>query len=102
MNSYISSGVFGAPSTGVYRTKDGRGYFKFKLIKRLRYFEIRCINHPPLNGRDSDVNKTHLWPGGKVCFVKGREPRTGPDAIHRATEWAEYFHEYIRTGTHRS
>ena len=85
-----------------YRSKDGRGYFNFKFVCRGDCVNIFCSLHPPLKGRDPDVNKTHLFSSGKLCFVSGREPRSQARAEELAGQWAEYFLEYRRTGIPQS
>ena len=81
-----------------YRSKDGRSYFNFKFVNRSSHVDVYCPLHPPLNGRDRDVHKTHLFSSGKLCFVSGREPRSQARAEELARQWAEYFLEYRRTG----
>lgn len=81
-----------------YRSKNGRYYFKFKFVNLGSQINIYCTNHPSLNGRDSAPGKTHLYGSGKVCFVEGRAPRTQRRAEQLASQWAEYFLEYRRTG----
>lgn len=102
MRFRILHGAFSAATAGTYRTKDGADYFSFRLVQKSGYIDVFCPRHPPLRGRDSNVNKTHLWPDGRICFVQGREPKSPHEAISRAKEWAEYFQNYIRTGEHRS
>lgn len=85
-----------------YRSRDGRSYFGFEFVRRGGHVDIYCPTRPPLNGRDSDVNKTHLYRSGEICFVAGREPRSLGEAQRRASEWAEYFLEYRRTGAAQS
>lgn len=81
-----------------YRSKDGREYFTFEFRDCGGHREIYCMKHPPLNGRDPDPRKTHLFSSGKLCFVSGREPRSQSRAETLAAQWAEYFLEYRRTG----
>jgi len=81
-----------------YRSKNGRHYFNFKFVKRKNYIDIYCTHHPPLNGQDSNPSKTHLFRSGKLCFVSGREAYSQARAEQLATQWAEYFLEYRRTG----
>lgn len=81
-----------------YRSKKGRYYFNFEFINTDSHIDIFCRNHPPLNGRDSDVVKTHLFSSGKICFVSGKEPRTQARAEQLAAQFAEYYANYILTG----
>ena len=81
-----------------YRSKNGQGYFNFRFKDQGDHIDIFCSGHPPLNGRDPDVNKTHLFSSGKLCFVSGREPRSQARAEELAAQWAEYYLEYRRTG----
>ncbi len=81
-----------------YRSKDGRSLFNFRFVDRGGHIDIICTMHPPLKGRDPDVNRTHIFSSGKLCFVAGREPRTERRAEELARQWAEYYLEYRRTG----
>jgi hypothetical protein len=81
-----------------YRSRDGGSIFKFAFAPEENHIAIYCLAHPPLNGRDTDVNKTHLFSSGRLCFVTGREPRDQARAEQLAQQWAEYFLEYRRTG----
>lgn len=85
-----------------YRSKHGRDFFNFRFKDRGDHVDIFCLLHPPLNGRDPDVNKTHLFSSGRLCFVSGREPRSQARAEVLAAQWAEYFLEYRRTGITQS
>ncbi len=88
------------PDPKTYCSKDGGAYFWFRFEPRDGHIDILCTRHPPLNGRDPSVSKTHLYrSSGLICFVAGREPRTQAEAEQRAAEWAEYFLEYRRTGS---
>jgi hypothetical protein len=88
----------GRPIVKHYRSRDGGSYFKFAFAPEDGHIAIHCLSHPPLGGRDPDVNKTHLFSSGKICFVSGREPRDQARAEELARQWAEYFLEYRRTG----
>jgi len=81
-----------------YRSRDGRSLFKFGFAPEGDHIAIYCLAHPSLDGCDPDVNKTHLFSSGKICFIAGREPRTQSRAEELAQQWAEYFLEYRRTG----
>ena len=85
-----------------YRSKNGVHFFNFKFIDRGTHVNIYCTKHPSLNGRDPDVNKTHLFASGKLCFVSGRGPRSQRRAEELARQWAEYYVEYRRTGVPQS
>lgn len=85
-----------------YRTKDGRHLFTFRFAQVSDYIEIHCLAHPHLNGQDSSVLKTHLYDSGLVCIVAGKEPREPRRAEQLASQWAEYFVEYARTGIAQS
>lgn len=97
MTATIVPGRF-ASGKKYYRSKDGRSYFNFSFIARGSHIDVLCTAHPSLNGRDPDVNKTHIFSSGRLCFVAGREPRTQRRAEELARQWAEYFLEYRRTG----
>lgn len=84
--------------TRVYRSKDGKSYFNFSFAREEDHIAVYCTAHPPLNGRDPNPRKTHLFETGKICFVEGREPRDQGRAEELAGQWAEYFLEYRRTG----
>jgi hypothetical protein len=88
----------GPAMTRYYRSQDGRWDFKFGFAPEGDHIAITCLAHPPLDGADPDVNKTHLFSSGRICFVAGREPRTQARAEELAGQWAEYFLEYRRTG----
>ena len=88
--------------TRFYRSKDGQCYFNFKFVCRGGCVDIYCLLHPRLNGRDRDVNKTHLFSSGQLCFVSGREPSSQARAEELAAQWAEYYLEYRRTGITQS
>lgn len=81
-----------------YRTEEGSHVFTFRFIEQDGRIEVYCLMHPPLNGRDPDPHKTHLFSSGKLCFVSGKEPRDQTRAEELAKQWAEYFLEYRRTG----
>ena len=100
MNAIIFPGIFSAQDT--YRSKNGLHYFDFNFIDKGNYIDLICTRHPSFKGRDSNVRKTHLFSSGRICFVKGREPRSQWEARKRAKEWAEYILEYIRTGIAKS
>ena len=88
----------GPAMTKYYRSKDGGSIFKFGFAPEGDHIAIYCLAHPPLDARDPDPNKTHLFSSGKVCFVAGREPRDQSRAEELGQQWAEYFLEYRRTG----
>jgi hypothetical protein len=94
--------IKGSAMTKYYRSKDGGSIFKFAFAPEGDHIAIHCLAHPPLDGRDDDVNKTHLFSSGKICFVAGREPRDQARAEDLARQWAEYFLEYRRTGIAQS
>lgn len=81
-----------------YRSKDGRHLFNFEFINKDSHIDIYCSNPPSLNGRDSDVVKTHIWPSNKICFVQGKEPKTQSRAQDLASQWGEYILNYCKTG----
>ena len=81
-----------------YRSLCGHYYFGFRFVRAADHIDIYCLRRPPLNGQDSDPNKTHLFSSGKVCFVAGREPRTKARAEELARDFAEYYLRYRRTG----
>lgn len=94
----ITDALKGIADVKYYRSRDGHWHFKFAFAPEGDHLAIYCLAHPPLDGRDSDVNKTHLFSSGKICFVAGREPRNQARAEDLARQWAEYFLEYRRTG----
>ena len=97
MNKEIISGTFyGIKKT--YRSKNGRYLFTFEFINKGSYIDISCSNPPSLNGRSSAVEKTHIWPSNKICFVNGKEPKNMSRAQDLASQWAEYYLNYIKTG----
>jgi hypothetical protein len=96
MSSIIPEGRFLVTRT--YRSKNGKYYFKFEFVDRGHHIDIYCTSHPSLMGRDSNPRETHLYDSGRLCFVVGKEPRTQQRAEDLASNWAEYFVEYIRTG----
>lgn len=98
MGTSMSSGTGLSEAKKYYRSKCGRHYFNFTFVDKGTHINIYCTKHPSLNGRDSDPQKTHLWPSGKICFVAGREPHSPGRAEELAAQWAEYFLEYRRTG----
>jgi hypothetical protein len=81
-----------------YRSENGSHLFTFRFVEQEDHLEIYCLRHPPLNGRDPDPHKTHLFDSGKLCFVSGREPDDQSRAEELAKQWAEYFLQYRRTG----
>lgn len=81
-----------------YRSKNGEHLFTFRFVVADGHLDIYCLAHPTLDGRDPDPHKTHLFSSGKVCFVAGKEPRDTRRAEQLASQWAEYFLEYRRTG----
>ena len=86
----------------IYRSQDGRWYFRFCFVNGGNQVAIYCIDRPSLDGRDPDPNKTHIFSSGKICFVEGREPRSQGEAEELARVWAEYILEYRRTGIAQS
>lgn len=92
----IPSGTFNG--TRMYRSKNGSHDFSFEFINKGRYIEVFCTRHPSFKGRSSNPHKTHLYHSGKLCFIKGREPKTQRRAEELASQWAEYFLDYRRTG----
>lgn len=81
---------------GRYVTKDGRGYFEFKIVGVGGHHDIYCPQRPPLNGREGAVERTHIYSDNRLCFVAGCEPRTVAEAERRAMEWAEFYSAYVR------
>jgi len=81
-----------------YRSRNGQHLFEFVFKDLGSCFQINCTKHPPLNGRDSAVEKTHLYRSKNICFVSGKEPRSLSRAKELAAQWAEYFLNYIKNG----
>jgi len=81
-----------------YRSEDGGYLFTFKFVQRGGHLDIYCLVHPPLNGRDPDPHKTHLFSDGQVCIASGMEPRSQGRAEELAKMWAEYFLQYRGSG----
>jgi hypothetical protein len=81
-----------------YLSLDRRWMFKFAFAPQDNEIAVYCLEHPPLDGRDSDPHKTHKFDSGKLCFVVGRAPRDQARAEELAAQWAEYILEYRRTG----
>src|SRR5205823_12282635 len=98
----LKSILKGPPMTKWYRSKNGRGYFKFAFTPMADHIVVYCLAHPTLGGRDRDPHKTHLFSSGQLCFIPGQEPRTEERAEDLAQQWAEYFLEYVRTGIPQS
>lgn len=96
-SSFINGGLV-ASVKRTYLSKNGRDYFHFEFKPSGGKVEIFCRRHPPLNGRDDDPHKTHLFASGKICLVHGHEPRTQGRAEQLAAQWAEYYLDYRRTG----
>jgi hypothetical protein len=94
----LTNTLRGPADIRVYRSSNGQSFFKFAFAPEADHVAIYCLAHPPLEGRDPDPNKTHLFSSGKLCFVAGREPRDQSRAEELARQWAEYFLEYRRTG----
>jgi hypothetical protein len=84
--------------TKYYLSVDRRWRFRFAFVPEENEIAVYCLYHPPLDGRDPDPHKTHLFSSGKLCFVQGRAPRDQDRAEELAKQWAEYFLEYRRTG----
>ena len=101
MNAKILPGRFHA-NIKTYRSKDGKFCFAFDFVSCGAYIDIYCTERPSLNGKDSNPHKTHLYPSGKVCFIKGKEPKTQSQAERLAAQWAEYYLEYRKTGKAQS
>jgi len=95
-------GTFFSDTKKRYRSKCGRYYFNLKFVDRGSHIDIYCMDHPSLNGRDSDPKKTHLFRSGRVCLIEGREPHSQARAEALAAQWAEYFLEYRKTGKTQS
>lgn len=85
-----------------YLSIDRRWNFRFSFIPEANEIAVYCLEHPPLDGRDPDPHKTHLFNSGRICFVAGRGPRDQARAEALAKQWAEYFLEYRRTGIAQS
>jgi len=85
-------------AVGTYRSKDGQHYFQFEFLADGERILIFCRRHPVLGNVDPDPHKTHLFPSGRVCIAEGKDPTNVSRAQELATQWAEYFLEYRRTG----
>lgn len=96
MNKEIISGTFDGKK--YYRSKNGRCVFGFEFINKGSCMEIYCNDHPSLNGRSSDPVKTHIYHSGKISIVAGKEPKNMLRAQDLASQWAEYYLNYIKTG----
>ncbi|MDB5328458.1 MAG: hypothetical protein JWM57_4027 [Phycisphaerales bacterium] len=86
------------PTVKKYRSRDGAHLFTFRFVQDGAVINIFCLAHPPLDGHDPHPAKTHLFDSGQICLVAGREPRDIKRAEHLASEWAEYWLRYRRTG----
>ena len=93
----IPSGTFSGTKK-TYRSKSDNYYFTFEFANNGGHIDVFCTKHPSFNGQSSSPHKTHLFHSGKVCFVKGHEPKTQRRAEALAAQWAEYFLDYRRTG----
>lgn len=98
----VLAGRFSAGIKRAYRSADGLHYFNFTFSDNGDRVDIHCTRHPSLAGRDADVNKTHLYSSGRICFVSGQEPTSQARAEQLAKQWAEYFLSYRRTGRTQS
>ena len=87
-----------------YCTKDGLAYFKFSYHKIPQGFEVDIHSQPSYKGRKEKLTVSHRLPSPrdtefKICVYDGFEPQTLEYAKHLSTEWAEFTHVYIKTGT---
>ena len=96
MDTILSGTFYGITRT--YRSKGGNYYFVFEFVSTSGHIDIFCRRHPSFNGQSSSPHKTHLYQSGKICFVRGREPKTPRRAQELAAQWAEYFLDYRKTG----
>jgi len=101
MNKSICVGTFSGMKE-YYVSEDGGQFFNFEFFDAGSHIDIYCNDHPSLNGQDSDPHKTHLYRSGKLCFSGGKEPQDMLRARELAKQWAEYFLEYVRTGSAQS
>jgi hypothetical protein len=87
-----------------YRTKDGLAYFKFSYHKIPEGYEVDIHVQPSYEGKSERLTITHRLPSSRdtkycICVNQGFEPKTLEYAKHLSTEWAEFTHVYIKTGT---
>ncbi|QGY44852.1 hypothetical protein GM418_14600 [Maribellus comscasis] len=89
-------------SPASYRTKDGKGVFKFQYMDRGSYFDIDIIEEPA-QSRNKPDHICHRLPARtagrkKICFDVGKSPTTISQAKGYSTQWAELIQTYITTG----
>ncbi len=85
-----------------YRTKCGRGVYKFRYVDLGNYFEIDILSQPSYNGRSFGGHITHRLSssrgGYKICIASPHVPKTIDVAKKMSTEWSDLTQTYINTG----
>jgi len=89
-------------SPASYRTKDGKGTFKFQYVDRGGYFDIDILEEPIQSKTKSDL-VCHRLPSRtvgrkKICFSSGKSPKTISAARNFSMQWAELIQKYLTTG----
>lgn len=87
----------------VYRTNDGRGYFKFRFVEENGgTWRADIQAQPPYGSRASDLHSSHRLPssgartGHKICYA--HRPGSMRDAQKWAETWAEATWTWINEG----
>lgn len=86
----------------VYRTKDGRAYFKFRFVQAGSRYEMDIIQMPSYGSRSQSQHNTHRLNsnrgGSRVCVGDASSVRSLSDARKWARNWCEETWKYIQTG----
>ena len=87
----------------VYRTNDGRAYFRFRFVEEGGgAWRADIQDQPSYGGRASDLHSSHRLPsssagtGHKICYAN--PPRSLRDAQKWAETWAEATWTWINEG----
>ena len=102
--NFLTAGVLNSSQVYAYKTKDGRAVFQFSYPSVNNYYEIDIHSTPSYGSRSSDSHLAHWLTSSrtgvskKICFTRGREPKTLSEAQRFSTDWAELTWEYIKTG----
>lgn len=92
----------------IYKTKDGRAYFIFRIVNIGSYinrYEIDILSQPSYLFHNESWGVTHRLPSSrpdcqyKICVRYGFEPKSEDQAKRLAADWAELTWRFIKTGT---
>lgn len=87
----------------VYRTKDGRAFFKFRFFTVDDYYEIDIVIMPGYGSRSTDPHTIHRVAsdrgGYRICFENDYIVNSFKTARKWASAWAENTWDYIKYGT---